>query len=84
MENVSRRAWLWIAFAVVHVIVAVLGFVMPNQPMGDVYFVYEPWANQALDGRGIPGVDSDWIYPQLALIPMILANGIAVIVGGLL
>lgn len=81
MESVSRRTWLWIAFAVVHLVVAVSGFVMPNQPMGDVYFVYEPWANQALDGRGIPGVDTDWIYPQLALIPMILANGIAALIG---
>ncbi|MET0736088.1 MAG: hypothetical protein ABWY55_10670 [Microbacterium sp.] len=78
----SRRAWLWIGFAVVHLVVAVCGFFMPNQPMGDVYFVYEPWAQQALAGRGIPGIDTDWIYPQLALIPMVLANGISVIVGG--
>lgn len=78
----SRRAWLWIAFVVVHLVVAVLGFVMPNQPMGDVYFVYEPWADQALDGRGIPGIDSDWIYPQLALLPMILATGVSALVGG--
>jgi hypothetical protein len=82
MESVSRRVWLWIAFVVVHLVVAVLGFVMPNQPMGDVYFVYEPWAEQALDGRGIPGIASDWIYPQLALVPMILATGIAAVVGG--
>jgi hypothetical protein len=82
MESVSRRVWLWIAFVVVHLVVAVLGFVMPNQPMGDVYFVYEPWAEQALDGRGIPGIGYDWIYPQLALVPMILATGIAAVVGG--
>ena len=40
----SRRAALWIAFAVVHLGIAVLGFVLPNQPMGDVYRVYEPWS----------------------------------------
>lgn len=65
---------LWIAFAIVHLVVAVLGFVLPNQPMGDVYLVYEPWAAQAMRGDGIVGVDSDWIYPQLALVPMLLAN----------
>ena len=35
--------------------VAVLGFVMPNQPMGDVYLVYEPWSRDALAGTGSSG-----------------------------
>ncbi|GAA1946587.1 hypothetical protein [Microbacterium deminutum] len=77
----SRRAGLWIAFAVVHIAVAVFGFLMPNQPMGDVYFVYEPWSQQALDGRGIVGIDTSWVYPQLALLPMLLAFGIRWIAG---
>ena len=45
----SRRAVLWIAFALVHLGVAWLGFLLPNQPMGDVYNVYEPWSLQALE-----------------------------------
>lgn len=77
----SRRAGLWIAFAVVHVAVAVFGFLMPNQPMGDTYFVYEPWSQQALAGQGIVGVDSSWVYPQLALLPMLLAFSIRWIAG---
>lgn len=72
---------LWIGFAIVHLVVAVLGFMLPNQPMGDLYLVYEPWANQAMQGRGIVGVDSDWIYPQLALVPIVLANAIEWIAG---
>ena len=76
----SRRALLWLAFAVVHVGVAGLGFVMPNQPMGDVYLVYEPWSSCALwggasaycpDGREVMGVTAPWVYPQLALVPML-------------
>ncbi|MCR2825456.1 hypothetical protein [Microbacterium sp. zg.Y909] len=76
----STRALLWLAFAVVHVGVAVLGFVMPNQPMGDVYLVYEPWSSCALwggtssycpDGREVMGVTAPWVYPQLALVPML-------------
>jgi len=79
---VSRRALLWLVFAVVHLGVAVMGFVLPNQPMGDVYLVYEPWSSCALwggnpyycpDGREIMGVTEPWVYPQLALLPMLAA-----------
>lgn len=72
---------LWIAFAIAHVLVAVLGFVLPNQPMGDVYFVYEPWSTWALEGRAIMGVTETWVYPQLALVPMLLAHLFAWIAG---
>lgn len=77
----SRRAVLWIAFALVHAGVAWLGFVMPNEPMGDVYRVYEPWSTQALEGRGIVGITEEWVYPQLALVPMLLAHAFAGIAG---
>ncbi len=82
----SRRTVLWIAFAVVHVGVAVLGWFMPNQPMGDVYLVYEKWSGAWFQGGwygvgaddapqyiGLVGIDTPWVYPQLALIPMLLA-----------
>lgn len=81
MNPVSRRAWLWVAFVVVHVVVVVLGFVSPNIPMGDVYLVYEPWARDAVEGRGIMGVDLEWIYPQLAIVPIVLALGFEWIAG---
>lgn len=63
---------LWIAFAVVHLAVAVAGNLMPSQPMGDVYLVYEPWSADALNGRGIVGVTEPWVYPQLAMVPLIM------------
>jgi hypothetical protein len=79
---------LWIAFLVVHVGVAVLGWVMPNGPMGDVYLVYEKWSRAFLSGGyvtpqdyslidrttyiGFVGFDTPWVYPQLALVPMLL------------
>jgi len=72
---VARRGWLWAAFVVVHLGVATLGWVMPNQPMGDVYLVYEPWSRTALNGGGIVGITEAWVYPQLALVPMVLAHG---------
>lgn len=72
---------LWIAFAIVHVIVAVLGFVWPNQPMGDVTNVYDPWSTWAVEGRAIVGITESWVYPQLALVPLVLAQGLAWIAG---
>jgi hypothetical protein len=42
--------------------------------MGDVYNVYEPWSNQALRGDGIVGITESWVYPQVALVPMLLAH----------
>ncbi|MFG6502735.1 hypothetical protein [Microbacterium sp. P05] len=69
----SRRVVLWIAFAVVHLAVAVAGYHMPSQPMGDVYLVYEPWSQRALSGQGIVGITEPWVYPQLAMLPLIAA-----------
>ncbi|MGZ0711379.1 hypothetical protein ACWPKO_23930 (plasmid) [Coraliomargarita sp. W4R53] len=77
----SRRAVLWVAFAFVHVIVAALGFFWPSQPMGDVYFVYEPWSLNALEGHGIVGITESWVYPQWALLPMVLAHAFEWIAG---
>lgn len=64
---------LWIAFLLVHLLTAGLGWVYPSQPMGDVVLVYEPWAAAAWSGGEIVGVTESWVYPQLALLPMMLA-----------
>ncbi len=76
----NRRAWLWLVFVLVHGFVGVMGYLMSNGPMGDVYLVYEPWSGCAL-GIGdycsgpheIVGITTKWVYPILALVPMILA-----------
>ena len=65
---------LWCAFVVVHLIVAVTGWLYPSQPMGDVVLVYEPWSSAALSGGPIVGVTETWVYPQLALVPMLVAK----------
>lgn len=76
-ESTTRVLALWCAFLVVHVLTAGLGWVYPSQPMGDVVLVYEPWASSALSGGPIVGVTQTWVYPQLALVPMLLAAGLA-------
>ncbi len=81
MGRMSRRAALWVAFVLVHALILWLGFAYPNEPMGDVYRVYEPWSLQALEGRTIVGITEPWVYPQLALVPMVLAHAFAPIAG---
>ncbi|MBW8761625.1 MAG: DUF2029 domain-containing protein [Microbacterium sp.] len=52
--------------------------------MGDVVLVYEPWAASALSGGPIVGVTETWVYPQLALVPMLAAKILSLpLIGGL-
>jgi hypothetical protein len=74
----SRSAVLWGAFLAAHVLVGWLGWVLPSHPMGDVVLVYQPWAAAALGGGDVVGITVTWVYPQLALIPMLLAQLFAV------
>ncbi len=68
---------LWAVFLLVHLLTAWLGWVYPSQPMGDVVLVYEPWATSALSGGPIVGIDETWVYPQLALVPMLIAAALS-------
>ncbi|MCS3842174.1 hypothetical protein [Microbacterium sp. AK031] len=72
-----RSAVLWIAFLAVHVLVAWQGWVYPSQPMGDVVLVYEPWSTSAVSGGAIVGITEAWVYPQPALLPMLLVKLLA-------
>lgn len=72
----AARAILWAAFLAVHALVAWLGWALPNQPMGDVYLVYEPWSERALAGGRIVGITEPWVYPILALAPMLLTQAL--------
>ncbi|MCT1480034.1 hypothetical protein [Microbacterium sp. p3-SID336] len=68
---------LWAVFLLAHLVTAWVGWVYPSQPMGDVVLVYQPWASAALGGGPVVGVTETWVYPQLALLPMLLTAGIA-------
>ena len=69
-----RTAGLWGAFLAVHIFIAWLGWVYPSQPMGDVVLVYEPWSAAAISGGSVVGITEPWVYPQLALLPMLCAK----------
>lgn len=78
-----RAAALWAAFLAVHVLIAWLGWVYPSQPMGDVVLVYQPWSSSALAGGAIVGITESWVYPQPALLPMLLTQLLALPINAL-
>lgn len=80
----ARLTAIWVTFVAVHVLTAWLGWVYPSQPMGDVVLVYEPWATAALSGGPIVGITETWVYPQLALAPLLLVKAMSLPLVGLL
>jgi len=64
---------LWSAFILTHLWLGVLALNAPGLPLGDVTIVYKYWAELAVDGGYIVGIDGPWVYPVVALIPMLLA-----------
>ncbi|MGF3055776.1 hypothetical protein [Microbacterium sp. YY-01] len=93
-EPVTRRwrvvdarwnaAALWLLFVGAHAVVAVLAWGVPGDAMHDVYGVYEPWVRDAVTGGTIVGIDERWVYPHLAMLPMLVAGGLAQLLGALL
>ena len=63
---------LWCCFIVVSCFLGWQGYFAEAVPYGDVSFVYEFWAGQAAGGAGIVGLDSEWVYPAAALIPILM------------
>jgi hypothetical protein len=64
--------FLWIAFVLVHAWLGWQGFIAESVPYGDVSFVYSFWAHQAIGGGPVVGIDTEWVYPILAFIPMVI------------
>ena len=69
----SGRAALWIAFLLVHALLAGLNLWAQGGPLYDVTGVYHRWADLAADGIVRMGIDAPWVYPILAFAPMTLS-----------
>jgi hypothetical protein len=69
-----RRAILWVIFALLSVWLGWLGWIGESAPYGDVSYVYRYWAGTAESGGPIVGIATQWVYPILALVPILLAN----------
>lgn len=68
------RPLLWFAFAVVSMWLAWQGWVGESVPYGDVSYVYRYWAATAASGGPIVGVDTQWVYPIVAILPIMVSN----------
>lgn len=69
----SNRFVLWCAFVGVHFWLGMLNLFGPGLPMGDVTIVYKFWVDQAIAHNFWVGIDSVWVYPIVAMIPMLAA-----------
>jgi hypothetical protein len=65
---------LWAAFVVVHLVVGMLSLYGPGLPLGDVTLIYRFWVENGLDAGLWVGIDTVWVYPILALVPMLVAH----------
>ena len=65
---------LWVAFAAVHLWLGFLNLYGPGLPMGDVTYVYLFWVERGLTEGEWVGLDTVWVYPVLALVPMLAAS----------
>jgi hypothetical protein len=72
LRMARNRIVLWIAFLLVHLWLGWLCLTAHGMPLGDVTLVYLPWAEQTRAGFQIVGIDAPWVYPVLALVPIML------------
>lgn len=64
---------LWGAFVLVHLGLGLLCLFAPGLPMGDVE-LYRWWVSRGTDAGLWVGINTAWVYPIVALVPMILAS----------
>jgi len=69
----SSRGVLWVAFVAVHLWLGMLCLFGPGYPLGDVTVVYRLWVDQIVLGDYWVGIDGVWVYPILAIAPMLAA-----------
>ena len=71
---VRSPATVWAAFLLVHLWLGLLNLYAPGLPLGDVTIVYKFWMDQATAADFWVGIDSVWVYPVVALVPMFAAT----------
>ena len=75
LRSLARsRVLLWAAFILAHLWLGALNLYGPGLPFGDVTIVYRFWTDQALVSNYWVGIDGSWVYPIVALVPMLLSR----------
>jgi hypothetical protein len=65
---------MWAAFVLTHLWLGFVNLQGPGLPLGDVTIEYQKWAMQADYATYYVGIDSAWVYPIVALVPMVAAG----------
>src|ERR1700712_536176 len=65
---------LWVTFILTHLWLGFLNFTEPGLPLGDVVIQYRYWAEQADLATYYVGIDKAWVYPIVALLPIVMAG----------
>jgi hypothetical protein len=65
---------LWSAFILTHLWLGFLNLTAPGEPLGDVVNQYKYWTEQADLATFYVGIDKSWVYPIVALVPMVIAG----------
>ncbi len=75
---VQRTRWIELggfvaAFALVHAVLWWLTWTSANLPLGDVTITYRRWIETGHSAHFWVGIDGEWVYPILAIVPMAAA-----------
>lgn len=70
----SHPLVLWSAFILAHLWLGLVNLFGPGLPLGDVTIVYRFWADQVFIANFWVGIHSAWVYPILAIFPMLAAD----------
>jgi hypothetical protein len=62
-----------VAFVAVHAVLWWLTSISANLPLGDVTITYRRWIETGHASHFWVGIDEDWVYPILAIVPMAAA-----------
>lgn len=75
MIALFQRTWVLLATAtLIELWLTFAGLFGVGNPTGDLSLAYEPWVSRVLDGHLLLGISTPWVYPALALVPMLLAT----------
>jgi len=73
----GHPATLVAAFVLVHVWLAIINLYWAPDGMTDVTGVYRRWMVAGFEQGSWVGIDQPWVYPIVALVPMVLAYAVA-------
>ena len=65
---------IYLLVGAIPVVLGLLGLFGPGWPLGDVSQTYRFWVTTGLDSGIWVGIDTVWVYPIVALVPMLAAH----------